>query len=167
MTYLKNLIQILKKRKVIFKGCSENEIKNIQNIIIPGRKFPQCYHEFLIGFGKYMEEDFSESNPNHGSLIGEAIFLEDLIDNNNENGLTGLLEEDEADLSPSNIFVFYGSQGVLYAFFKLDDGDNPPIYAYQEGFSGSDFPQVSNSLSSFLERKINGDKSLFKELVNS
>jgi hypothetical protein len=101
----------------------------------------------------------------NGFLVGNTVFYEDLFDN--KEGLQELLDEDNAKLKiPTDSFVFYCSQGILYAFFKLNEGDNPPVYGYSEGFEGNDFPKVANTLSEFYERYLEGYNDLFKELYN-
>jgi len=99
-----------------------------------------------------------------GYLVGNSVFFDDLSDNSEENGLSGLLEEDESELEiPNKAFIFYGSQDILYAFFKLDEGDNPPIYGYAEGYKGETFPVISENLSQFYEDYLDG-KRIFNKL---
>lgn len=162
MKYLNKLKKELENLDVYFVGCSETEIKTIQDKLIPEKKFPECYKEFLSDMGKDM--DRKEGN-DRGYLVGNSVFISDLESNNSTDGLKGLLLEDESSLEiTGNDFVFYGSQGFLYAFFKLDEGDNPPVYAYEEGFEGEAFPKIAESLSGFYERYLEGDKMLFSEL---
>lgn len=159
MKYLNKIIQQLNEWQTIYKGCSEEEIDKITEIA--GGSLPKCYLEFLSLMGKEMDR---KEIGMRGFLVGNAVFYEDLFDN--KEGMLELLEEDNrTDLVlTDNDFVFYDSQGILQAFFKLDEGDNPPVYGYEEGYSGNSFPQIADSLSSFFERYIESDKTLFKEL---
>jgi|SRR5690606_3101542 len=154
MKYLKKLKTGIDRLDIYYKGCTLSEIQNIEQNITNG-SLPDCYKEFLQYFGKDM--DRKEGN-SRGYLVGNAVFYDDLEDNNNENGLKGLLEEDDSSLQvPDNAFVFYGHQGYVYAFFKLDEGDNPPVYGYTEGFNGNDFPKITDTLSDFYEKYLEGE----------
>lgn len=163
MEYLNKLKNSLDLFDIYYVGCSEEEILNIQrNMLSDNDKFPNCYIEFLENFGKDMDRKEGKSR---GYLVGNSVFIDDLEINNGPDGLRGLLEDDESTLQvPETAFVFYGSQGILYAFFKLDEGDNPPVYGYEEGYNGSNFPKIADTLSDFYERYIEEDKTLFKEL---
>ena len=160
MKYLNKLNETLQKLEVIVKGCSKEEILKIEKVA--GNKLPNCYIEFLEIGGKDMDRKESGMR---GFLVGNAVFYEDLFDN--KEGLQELLDEDESSLKiPENSFVFYCSQGILYAFFKLNVGDNPAVYGYSEGFEGNDFPKIADTLSEFYERYLEGYNDLFKELYN-
>lgn len=154
MKYLKKLKTNIDRLDVYYKGCTLSEIQNVEQNIANGN-LPDCYKEFLQYFGKDMDRKEGKSR---GYLVGNAVFYDDLEDNNNDNGLKGLLEEDESSLQvPDNAFIFYGSQGILYAFFKLDEGNNPPVYGYAEGFNGNNFPKITDSLSDFYEKYLEGE----------
>lgn len=159
MKYLNKIKQKIDEWQVVYKGCSKEEIDEI--LQIAGANLPKCYLEFLSEMGKDMDR---KEIGMRGFLVGNAVFYEDLFDN--KEGMQELLDEDgRSDLIlTDNDFVFYDSQGILQAFFKLDEGDNPPVYAYEEGYSGDKFPKVAGSLSSFYERYLESDKTLFKEL---
>ena len=164
MKYLNKRKENLDSRKVKLFPCSEEEINKVKAIM--NGNVPQCYKEFLLLMGKGMDEDETKVDYfEYGSFVGNAVFYEDLFDN--KEGLQELLDEDESSLKiPENSFVFYCSQGILYAFFKLNEGDNPPVYAYSEGFEGNVFPKIADTLSEFYERYLEGYNDLFKEMYN-
>lgn len=158
MGYLDELLVELNKLGIIYEGCGPKEIDLIKELI--SGSLPKCYQEFLEKMGKSMDR---KEYGYRGFLVGNSVFYEDIP--NNRPGLEELLEEDSSDLQiPEGAFVFYGSQGILYAFFKTNEGDNPPVYGYAEGFTGDDFPKIATSLSSFYERYLESDKELFKEV---
>lgn len=162
MEYIQKILEKLKSRKVILTGCTDEEIVILEKN--SGLSMPKCYKEFLQSFGKSMSEDRDKPDYyDYGSFVGNSVFLEDLPDN--KPGLEELLQEDSSSLViPEEAFVFYGSQGILYAFFKTDEGDDPPVYGYSEGFEGDSFPKIATSLSSFYTRYLEGDQELFKIL---
>jgi len=152
MNYLKNLKTKLDILDVYYVGCTQTEIETVEQELINPFKFPNCYIAFLLLCGKNMDRKPGNSR---GYLVGNDVFIDDLKLNNNEEGLIGLLQEDESLLTlPEKAFVFYGHQGYIYAFFKLNEGDNPPVYGYEEGYEGASFPKIADSLSSFYERYI-------------
>lgn len=162
MKYLNKITNKFKSRKVKLTGCTNEQIKEIEEVA--GNKLPKCYLEFLENMGRSMYEDKNKLDYyDYGNFVGTTVFYPSI------KWLTGslqeeLIEEESVLRLPEKAFVFYDSQGILSAFFRLDEGDNPPIYGYEEGYEGNSFPKIANSLSSFYERHLEGDKTLFKEL---
>jgi|GEM_PF-784687 len=74
-----------------------------------------------------------------------------------ENNFPGKLSEKD--------FVFWISQGYMFCLFKLDEGDEPPVYYYCEGKRLTNFVKIADSLSSFLYRFYSLDKELFKAMM--
>jgi hypothetical protein len=159
MQYLNKVKTKMDEFGVIYTGCKQSEIDNL--IQLTGKPLPLCYKEYLLVMGKDMDR---KKTGDRGFLVGTSAFLEDLESNNGADGLKGLLEDDNSQLIVHDkAFVFYGHQGYLYCFFKTDEGDNPPVYGYAEGFEGSDFPKISNKLSQFYEDYLDG-KNIFDVL---
>lgn len=84
-------------------------------------KLPCEYLDFLNSFG-YASGSF---------LKYHDCFIKDLPDIQEDvkiitmnNGLTPL---------PKNAFVFWSYQGYEFAYFNLDEGDNPPVFYFAEG----------------------------------
>ncbi len=162
MKYLNKIINKLKSRNVELIGCTKEQVKEIEEAA--GNKLPKCYLEFLESMGRYMDEDKNKPDYyDYGNFVGTTVFYPSI------KWLTESVKEELTDEGsdlelPENAFVFYDSQGILNAFFKLDEGENPPVYGYEEGYEGNSFPKIADSLSSFYERHLEGDKTLFKEL---
>lgn len=123
---------------------------NILKSSITG-KLPQNYIDYLILMGN--------GTPN-GFLKGHSCFLNELPNLKkwskellNENNFSKKLSE--------NDFVFWMSQGDQFAFFKLNEGDNPPIYYYREGTNQTSFAKITNSFNEFLYKLSINDKHLF------
>ncbi|MNJ78358.1 hypothetical protein D3C77_760930 [compost metagenome] len=53
----------------------------------------------------------------------------------------------------------------MYWFFNINDGDNPPVFffeeSYDETYTHSDFIKLSNTFSEYLIKKYNGDLPRF------
>ncbi|MFC0428062.1 SMI1/KNR4 family protein [Chryseobacterium scophthalmum] len=131
------------------------------------KKLPLCYKEFLQNFGYNMErkDDYSR-----GGFVGESIFFDNVFGNHtNKDGLIEQLQEDNktnliSQINDKNIFVFNSHQGYLFAFFKLNGGDNPPVYGYAEGQEKNSFPKLTNSLLEFFELYLEDGKDPFNLL---
>lgn len=106
-------------------------------------KLPEVYKSFLKTMGK-----------NAGSfMMGSSVFYPDILSLRDwanetlaENGISGL---------PENVFVFWMHQGYQIAYFKLDEGDNPPVYFFAEGEYLDDFYKRDNSLIDFFVSELN------------
>lgn len=80
------------------------------------------------------------------------------------NGAIDLLVENESSNTlTDNDFVFWMSQGYMFCFFRLDEGDDPPVYYYNEAKEDR-FIKITNSLSEFLLGMMIKDKDLFNEV---
>lgn len=60
-----------------------------------------------------------------------------------------LKENEELITLKDSDFVFWMSQGVLFAFFSINEGDDPPVYLYTEAVHGR-FIKAAESLSDFI-----------------
>lgn len=124
------------------------ELSKITN----GKKLPEAYIEFY----KYMGNGVPFFR-GHSCFRNEIFTLQQgaeelLIENN----FPGKLSE--------NDFVFWMCQGYMFCFFRLDEGDDPPIYFYCEGKGLTDFCKIADSFSSFLYRFYSLDEDLLKSM---
>lgn len=163
MSYLTNIIEKMKQAGVSLTGCTKYEIEDIEKEL--GYKLPKSYIEFLENLGKATLADESKEDWyfNYPGFQGTTVFYPS-VKYLNENLKEQLIEDNNELELPETAFVFYNHQGYLNAFFKLDEGDNPPVYGYEDGYEGDTFPKIADSLSSFYERHLEGDKTLFSEL---
>jgi hypothetical protein len=122
------------------RGCSGREIDKIESFFKV--KLPVAYKEFLFsmgkGAGRFME--------------GSSAFYDEIFDI--RDGSIRLLSDDNFKPLPVNTFVFWMHQGYQFAFFYLDEGDNPPIYFYYEQANYDDFIKKENSFTDFLEKQL-------------
>jgi hypothetical protein len=122
------------------KGCSENEIKELEEKI--RHSFPTVYREFLLAAGHRAGLLFQGTDIFFGSLKG-------LTQDANE-----LLEENQEPFTlPEDAFVFSIHQGYEFNYFRFSEGENPPVYQYIEGEGNSKL--TWDSFSSFLSEGIN------------
>lgn len=144
-----NVIREIKADEVAMDATTLEDLEAIKNFA-NGKNIPKAYLEFYKHMGNGVR--FLRG---HSCFRNEIFKLkewaEELL---NENGFQSKLSE--------NDFVFWMSQGYMFCFFRLDEGDDPPVYYYCEGKGLSSFYKIAESFSSFLYRIYKCDKELFK-----
>lgn len=116
-----------------------------------GARLPEAYREFLRWMG-------------HGAgnfLQGTDVFYQQL-DGLNSAAQELLLENGIADELPEDAFVFYMHQGYQFMFFRLLEGDDPPIYFFGEGTGQEHLTQLYQHFSDFLKQEIEGHARLIQ-----
>ena len=139
MTVLE-IANYLSKKGCILNGCSRAEIQKIENYYKV--QLPETYVEFL----KYMGKGAGKF------MMGSSAFYDEIFDL--KEGGIALLVENEFKPLPNLAFVFWMHQGYQFAFFNVNDGQNPPIYYYTEGSVQADFEKKENSFTDFLESQL-------------
>jgi hypothetical protein len=122
------------------RGCTTHEIAKIE--IFFHVKLPLSYKNYLFSMGKGAGQ----------FMQGSSVFYDEVF--NLREGSNRLLIEDEFKPLPNDAFVFWMHQGYQFAFFYLDQGDNPPVYFYYEGVKYEDFQKKENSFTEFLEKQL-------------
>ncbi len=131
-------------------GCTPEEVRALEESI--GHTLPLAYKEYLLWMG-------------HGAgrfLAGSSVFYEDLPDR--RESAEDLLNENSVSLGlPSDAFVFYGHQGYQFMYFRLSEGDNPPVYYYGEGEGMEAIALLYPRFSDFVLTEIEGHARLIRE----
>ena len=149
--FIYELIEKLKQKNMCMKRSTEEQMEKLYSIV-EGKKLPRAYIEFMRVMGNGTGGDY---------MGGDSCFMNEIFDLRQgaiellkENGSVNILTDDD--------FVFWMSQGCMFCFFKLTEGDNPPIYFYNE--SGEDrFIKIAESIVEFLINRLEMNKNLFKE----
>ncbi|MGE8000545.1 hypothetical protein ACQKOF_18060 [Lysinibacillus sp. NPDC093190] len=77
-----------------------------------------------------------------------------------------LLEENNVSLvRTSNDFVFWVSQGCMFCFFKLDEGEDPAVYFYSEGKKKDGFYKITDTFTNFYSVGILKISIFFKKEI--
>lgn len=133
--------------------CSEGEVAALEQQL--GVRLPAAYREFLLWMG-------------HGAgafLQGTDVFYDVLP---LTEAAQELLHEDGISAPlPSDAIVFYMAQGYQFMFMRATEGENPPIYFYNEGMSEAPFPQLYASFTAFLEKEIEGHVAVLSQMQGS
>ena len=137
---IRELTECLERKGCDLLGCTEKQVNKIEQSF--NIKLPTTYIEFLLTMGK-----------NAGNFMkGSSAFYNEIFDL--REGSIELLYEDSFKDLPDNTFVFWMHQGNQFAFFYLNQDENPPIYFYYEGRTKDDFELVENSFTDFLENQL-------------
>lgn len=143
------VIDEIKEKGVQMNPTTPEDLEAIKSLT-DGKQIPKSYLEFYKHMGNGVA--FLKG---HSCFKNEIFKLkewaEELL---NENNFQTKLSADD--------FVFWMSQGYMFCFFRLNEGNDPPVYYYCEGRGLSSFYKIAESLSSFLYRIYKCDKDLFK-----
>ena len=151
MVYINELLEKLEEKQVCMKKSTEEQIKSL-DFVVMGKNLPKAYIEFMTVMGNGTEGKY---------MAGDSCFMNEIHDL--KQGAIELLEENESENALTNDdFVFWMSQGCMFCFFKLSEGDNPPVYFYNE--SGEDrFIKIADTIVEFLINRLEMNKMPFKE----
>ncbi|HBL14916.1 MAG TPA: SMI1/KNR4 family protein [Cyanobacteria bacterium UBA11162] len=122
-------------------GCTHYELNKLERQL--GIFLPKAYQEFLLWMG-------------HGGgqfLRGSDCFFKHLP-YLYDWGTELLQENNFPEPLPEDAFIFFMHQGYQFSFFRLSEGDNPPIYSYCEGKNQTYFSKIHNKFSEFMETEI-------------
>ena len=133
--------------KVIF--CTEVEVAELEALLSSPYKLPAAYKEFLLYSGRKMADFFKCCDISYGTSKG-------LIEDGYQDIIDMLIGSGgEEDYLDPDVFVIAEHLGANMYYFKLTEGDNPPIYYWDEGEGGLEASTVySDAFSNFLLRKI-------------
>ena len=116
---LKEINPILEKQLL---SCSKEEVRLLEAAI--HHPLPLAYKEFLLWMGKGPVR----------ILRGSDFFYREWIQNELLEWAKELLEENDITTNQlDNAFILMFHQGYYFQFIPLNQGDNPPVYDYQEG----------------------------------
>lgn len=151
MDYINELVRKLEMKEICMKPCTDSHMEELISIA-NGKKLPQAYIEFMAAMG----------NGTTGFMNGDSCFMDE-IDFLKEGAIETLKENESENMLSDDDFVFWMSQGCMFCFFKLTEGDNPPIYFYNE--DGEDkFIKIADSLTQFLINRLELNEKLFKSV---
>lgn len=151
MKFINELMEKLEQKNICMKRSTEEQMEELCSIV-KGKNLPKAYIEFMSVMGNGTEGRY---------MGGDSCFMNEIYDL--KQGAVELLEENESiNMLTDDDFIFWMSQGCMFCFFKLTEGDNPPVYFYNE--SGEDkFIKVADSIVEFLINRLEMNKNLFKE----
>lgn len=136
------LLHVLEKRVDRLFPMSDAQINKIETYY--GITLPICYKEFLAAMG----------NGNSSYMRGSSVFGNEIY--HLKEWAEELLTQNNFYPLPDHSFVFWMHQGYQFAFFNIDEGEDPPIYYYSEGRKQKEFERIANHLSDFFLDQLSG-----------
>lgn len=116
-------------------GCTESEVALVESQA--GRRLPAAYRQFLLTMGRSAGEFYS----------GTDMFFPDILHLTSQ--ARTLLEGTQSEFRlPERAFVFSMHQGYQFAYFPMENDDDPAVYHYMEGDSGPE--KSADSFSQFI-----------------
>ena len=121
-------------------GCTEEEVMELEGQL--GVKFPRSYREICLILGE--QAAFS--------LIDESSFEFPEYEKMRK-GVEKIILNSAPDFTLDKSMFIVGClmQNGIFYFLKLNEGDDPPIYRYQEG--DKNYKMVAESCSSFIQQQ--------------
>jgi SMI1 / KNR4 family (SUKH-1) len=122
-------------------GCSEQEIAALEERL--RRVFPAAYREFLLWTGRAAGDFWAGSHAFYSDLPDIQQWAVDLL---RENSFPAEL--------PPDALVFFMHQGYQFLFVRTSEGDDPPVYYYNETQPAQTFVRRAEHFSQFLEHAL-------------
>lgn len=123
------------------RPCSEQEIEVLEQRV--GRRLPGAYREFLMWVGHAAGDFWAGSHAFYADLPNIQRWAAELL---RENSFPEPLADDA--------LVFFMHQGYQFMFFRPSEGDDPPVYDYNETRPAQNFVRRANHFSQFLEHAL-------------
>ncbi|MDJ0574109.1 MAG: SMI1/KNR4 family protein [Xenococcaceae cyanobacterium MO_234.B1] len=128
--------------------CSQLEIDELESLLPYKYKLPKAYKEFLLYGGKKIENLF------RGVDFSYAM-AKTLIENGYRDIYKMLKPWDPNVELPKDLFVINEHLGSNLTYFRLTEGDNPPVYFWEEGEGGLKVAEKeTDTFSGFLKKRI-------------
>lgn len=121
---MREIIQMLVEKGIAapndIHGCTEYEIRRLEEHY--NTQLPQRYRDFLLAMGRGAGGFFVGIDCFYGILFVLRQWTDELLEENNV----------EFQL-PDDVFIFSMHQGYVFNYFRVSEGDDPPVYRYIEG----------------------------------
>lgn len=150
--YFDNLEKEFQNRGYKMYPMTENEINELT---VKYGKLPEAYTELLRLLGSGTTATFWR---------GTEFFRKDILFESLNDWAKETLEENNSKASlKDKDYVFWMSQGVLFCFFSLNDGDDPTVYLFTEAVPDR-FLRIADSFTEFIWNYCFDQDSAFEEI---
>ena len=129
---------------------ADEEIEYLESMLPSSYRFPTAYKEFLVFGGKNLAGLFNQYEAGY-----ETVKQHLLTKNQNIIHQVKLNDPCTKEL-PTDLFVIEDVEhGGNFTYFLLTEGDNPPVYFWEEGEGGLEVSEkLADSFSDYLREKI-------------
>jgi len=143
-------LNFLKETNHKMRPCSKNDLIKLRQIANE-KELPASYMSFMKDAGNGIRF-FKGSSYNMSEIFNLQEWAIELLD-----------EDGSDEMLTDNDFVFFMHQGYQFYFFKLNEGNDPPVYFYEEGENSKSFIKKYKSFTDFIIKYYNEVESLIKE----
>ena len=150
---MKCLEKVINNLKGNISGCTDKQIEELR-LFANCKKLPAAYEEFMRIMG----------NGAIGFMVGESVYMNEIY-YLKEGAIEVLKENNSKNILMEDDFVFWMCQGCMFCFFKLSEGENPPVYYYNEAGEDS-FVKIANSFTEFLTNKMEKNINTYKSVYS-
>lgn len=147
--YMEYLDEFISNLNGSILGCSNEQIEQLR-FLANSKRLPLAYEEFMRIMG----------NGAVGFMIGESVYMNEVL-TLKKSAVELLIENDSKNSLTDNDFVFWMCQGCMFCFFKLGEGENPPIYYYNEAREDC-FYKIANTFTEFLINKLKKNTETYR-----
>lgn len=145
-----------------FRGCTEEQIERLEQLLPEYTYIPESYYEYLI-FG---------GNGICNMLNGTDFYFPQIYTLRAEQKIIHLKDTNffaphfdvESDLT-DQLFLFYFHQGYFARFFYLDAGDDPNIYYYEAGLKYKFILTQEQTFSEYLYSEVSNFIAQYQEII--
>lgn len=108
------------------RPCNEAQVQWFERMV--GVRFPLAYREFLLWAGNGLGD----------VMVGSEFYFGQLVQYNYREYARDLLIENHLnhDAIDAHVIIIYSHQGYQFSYIRADEGENPPVYSYDEGRGG-------------------------------
>lgn len=133
------------------EACAPDQVQALEKQL--GISFPAPYREFLLWMGQSRA----------GMLLG-SDWLPDDLPLLKDKAKNLLASNNFPQPLPDDAFVFWMSQGYVFAFLRLSQGDNSPVYRYHGTLDTAAFTAINQSFAEWLQTQIQEHVERMKSL---
>ena len=152
--HIENTIKSLEKFLEKYGGhpvpCTPEEVDKLELMLPDSYKLPAAYKEFLLYGGKAIGKFYEDGNRFD---YKKAL---DYVQSGRSSAISLLEQYEDNPSLPDDIYVLTTYMSSFFNFFKLTEGENPPVYEWNEeeelGLEGIE--KKHNSFTDFIEDEI-------------
>ena len=136
------------------EACSPDQVQALEKQL--AITFPAPYRDFLLWMGQ-----------SRAGMLLASDWLPDDLPLLKDKAKKLLADNKFPQPLPDDAFVFWMSQGYVFTFLRLSQGDNSPVYRYHGTLETTTFTPINQSFAEWLQAQIQEHVDRMKSLGQS